>query len=123
MRSAAQMPTLTRVEQKHGGQLLLEDSVGQLRWLSRRGVCVLRHSQIAALSPVQLPAGSTLLSANFTLGTFEERRQPGHQDAASSQPVRTALSETSFRGGPLRCHERTPVLRSALSLQVSPAPC
>ena len=40
--------------QKHGGQMLLEDSVGQLRWLNRQGLCVLRHYQVAALSPMEL---------------------------------------------------------------------
>ena len=38
--------------QKHGGQL--EDSVGQVHRLNRPGLCVLRHNQIAAKSPVQL---------------------------------------------------------------------
>ena len=48
-RSVAQLPTLTgrlqmevlmqHLRQKHGGQVLLEDSVGQLRWLNRQA-CV-----------------------------------------------------------------------------------
>ena len=66
---------------KHGGQPLLEDSVGQLRWLNRQGA--LWHNQIAALSPVQLLPYSTLLSANFALGT----------------PSRTDTAQASGRSG------------------------
>ena len=49
------------VRQKHGGQLLLPDSVGQLRWLDRQA-CVVCGA----------------------ISTFQDRRHPGHQDAAAS---------------------------------------
>ena len=62
-RSVAQLPTLTQRLQMEvscsargrstGGQVLLEDSVGQLRWLNRQACVLLWHCQIAAMSPVQ----------------------------------------------------------------------
>ena len=71
--------------QKHGGQVLLEDSVGQLRWLSHQACPVLLagppgRSGVASVTTAE----ATLLSVNFALDTFQDRRQPEHQDAAAS---------------------------------------
>ena len=53
---------MQRMGQNHGGQTLLEDSVGQLRWLR----CAQSdRSGVAGVSR----AGSTLFSANFPLET------------------------------------------------------
>ena len=51
--------------QKHGGQVLLADSVGPLRWLNRWG-CVFcgNRSGVAGATST----GATLLSANFAFG-------------------------------------------------------
>ena len=46
---------MQHVGQKHEGQTLLEDSVGQTTALTQSpGLCVLRHSQVAVVSPMQL---------------------------------------------------------------------
>ena len=58
--------------QKHGGQLLLADSVGRLRWLNRQA-CV-------ACETIR----STPLRKLRVGDTSQERRQPGHQDAGAS---------------------------------------
>ena len=56
--------------QKHGGQILLADSVEQQRWLN----LIARPVLLAGLSGRSdaagaTSAGATLLSANFALGT------------------------------------------------------
>ena len=109
---------MRRVGQKHGGQVLLSDSVGQLRWLNRQ-VCVfcgtIRSQRCRWCNSCGF---DTPLRELRVEDTFQDRRQPGHQDAAASgtaagqhlphnsQPVlqenhwttarvRTAPSETS----------------------------
>ena len=82
--------------QEHGFQVLLAESVGQLRWLNRSvsPVALSDRNDVAGAAL----AGATLLSANFALGTFlrHDRRQPRHQDAAAvRQPVSNFLRARS----------------------------
>ena len=70
--------------QKHGGQVLLEDSVGQLRWLSRQACvhCFTIRSQRCRRCN---SCGFDTPLRELRVGdTFQDRRQPGHQDAAAS---------------------------------------
>ena len=71
--------------QEHGGQPLIQESVAQLRQLDR-AACVLRlwHHSIATMqSPQSLQQGYS--NRDITVGdVFQDRRQPGHQDAAAS---------------------------------------
>ena len=69
--------------QKHGGQTLLEDSVGQLRWLNRQA-CTLVQSDRSGVARAT-PAGLITPLRELRVGdAFKDRRQPGHQDAAAS---------------------------------------
>ena len=75
---------MQHVEQKRGGQVLLEDSAGQLRWLSRQA-CVhcgtIRSQRCRRCNSCGF---DTLLCELCVGDTFQDRRQPGHQDAAAS---------------------------------------
>ena len=67
---------MQHVGQKHRGQTLLALAQSP-------GLSALWHNQIAALSPVQL---LRVRHSSPRLGvgdTFQDRRQPGHQDAAA----------------------------------------
>ena len=84
--------------QKHGGQTLLEDS-GTTALAQSPGLCALQHSQIAALSPVQLLRVLTLLSVRSALGTtFQDRRQ----DAGAARGQQLPRSSASAMALP-RC--------------------
>ena len=79
---------MQHVGQKHEGQTLLEDSVGQTTALTQSpGLCVLRHSQVAVGRRCNF-CGSDTPFREFRVGdTFQDRRQPRHQDAAASGPA------------------------------------
>ena len=70
--------------QKHGGQVLLEDSVGQLRWLNRQA-CVycgtIRSQRCRRCNSCGI---DTPLRELRVGDTFQDGRQPGQQDAAAS---------------------------------------
>ena len=73
--------------QRHGGQVLLADSVGQLRWLDRRA-CVFCGTIRSQRCRQCNNCGSDTLLRELRVGdTFQDRRQPGHQDAAVSGPA------------------------------------
>ena len=70
--------------QKHGSQVLLADSVGQLRWLNRQA-CV--HSGTIRSQRCRRCnyCGSDTPLRELRVGdTFQDRRQPEQQDAAVS---------------------------------------
>ena len=88
---------MQHIGQKHGGQTLLEDSVGQLRWLNRQ-TCVHCGTIRSQRCRRCISCGFDTPLRELRVGdTFQDRRQPGHQDAAapvsgqqppqSSQPV------------------------------------
>ena len=70
--------------QKHGGQVLLADSLGQLRWLDRQA-CVACGTIRSQRCRRCNNCGSNTPLRELRVGdTFQDRRQPGHQDAAAS---------------------------------------
>ena len=85
--------------QKHGGQLLLADSVGQLLWLDRAACVYCGTIRSQRCRRCNFCGSDTLLRDLRVGDTFQDRRQPGHQNAAprgaaanqqpprSSQPV------------------------------------
>ena len=109
VRSVAQLPSLICRPQmevswskwcrKHGGQVLLADSVGQLRWLVRQA-CV----AFGTIRSQRFPRHSRELRVG---DTFQDRRQPGHQDAAGSGVAASQQPPQSWQpvpGDPL--HDR-----------------
>ena len=89
------------VGQKHGGQLLLADSVGQLRWLSRAACVACGTIRSQRLSPMQL-----LRERNFALGTLsriDDSTGIRTQRPAVRQPVSNSLTARSqyLQGEPL----------------------
>ena len=93
VRSAAQLPTPTgrllmgpmqHTGQKHRGRTLLEDRVEQQRWLNRQAYvhCGTIRSQRCRRC---VSCGFDTPLRELRVGdTLEDRRQPGHQDAAAS---------------------------------------
>ena len=67
--------------QKHGGQRLLSESIGQLRHLDR-GACVLCGATRSRRCNRCSSCNSSAPLQQVRVGdTFQDRRQPGHQDA------------------------------------------
>ena len=104
---------------EHGGQTLLPDSVGLLRCLDRAACIACGTIRPRRCRRCTLCGSDTLLRELRVGATFQDRRQPGHQDAAAGGTAggqqllrassrylqenlwttarfRTALSETSF---------------------------
>ena len=82
---------------KHGGQVLLPDSVRQLRCLDR-AACVARGtSRSQRYSRCNFSGSDTPLRELRVGDTFQGRRQPGHQNAAASGTAagQQTLSELS----------------------------
>ena len=72
------------MEQKHGGQVLLADSVGQLRWLNRQACVFCGTIRSQRCRQCNYCGSDTLLRELRVRDTFQDRRQTGHQDAAAS---------------------------------------
>ena len=69
--------------QKHGGQTLLEDTVGQLRWLNRQACVHCSTIWSQRCRRCKSCGFDTPLRELHVGDTFQDRRQPGHQDAAA----------------------------------------
>ena len=102
---------MQHLEQKHGGQVLLADSVGQMRWLNRQA-CVfcgtIRSQRCEIDTPLrELRVGDTskkelwhqdaavsgpALGSNF----LRDRSQYFQENLWTTARFRTALSGTSF---------------------------
>ena len=70
------------MRQKHGGPLLLPDSVGQLRRLDRAACVVCRTIRSPRCNRCGLRNSNTPLRELRIRNTFLDRRQPGHKNAA-----------------------------------------
>ena len=100
--------------QTHGGQLLLPDSVGQLRWLDDAACVACGTVRSRRCRRCNLCGSDTPLRELRVGDTFQDRRQPGHQNAAasgtaagqqlplSSQPVENSWTTARFRTAPSR---------------------
>ena len=69
--------------QKHGGQVLLADSVAQLRWLGRRACVFCGTTRSERCWRCNYCGSDTPLRELRVGDTFQDRRQPGHQDVAA----------------------------------------
>ena len=92
---------MQHMEQEHGGQLLLADSVGQLPWLSRQACVACGTVRSQRCHRCSLCKSDTPLRELRVGDTYQDRRQPGHQDAAARPAVRQLVSN------PLRARSRT----------------
>ena len=70
--------------QKHGGQTLLEDSVGQVHRLNRQACVYCGTIRPQRCRRCNSCGFDTPLRELCVGDTFQDRRQPGHQDAAAS---------------------------------------
>ena len=90
---------MLRMGQEHGGQRLLSKSIGQLRHLDRGPCMVCGATRSRRCNRCSFCNSHTPLRELLVGDTFQDRRQPGHQDVArrgtstdqqllqSSQPV------------------------------------
>ena len=101
---------LVHVGQKHGGQTLLEESVGQLRWLNRQA-CVHCGTIRSQRCRRCISCGFDTPLHELRVGdTFQDRRQPGHQDAAASGPAAgQQLPQSSQQVPPREPSDDTPL--------------
>ena len=94
---------MQQIGHKHGGQLLLPDSVGQLRRLDRAACAVCGAIRSQRCNRCGLCNSNTPLRELRVGNTFQDRRQPGHQDAAASG---TAAGQQPLRAHS-QCTQRT----------------
>ena len=81
---------------KHGGQQLLPDSVGQLRWLDRAACVACGTIRSQRCRRCNLCGRDTPLRELRVGDTFQDRRQAWHQDAAAGGPAtRQQLPQSS----------------------------
>ena len=88
--------------QKHGGQQLIQESVVQLRTLDRAACVACDTIRSRRCRRCNFCRSDTPLRDLFVGDTFQDRRQPGHQDAARSRcPQETPSTTARSRTAPL----------------------
>ena len=81
--------------QKHAGQLLLPDSVGQLRCLDRAACTACGTVRSRRCRRCTLCGSDTPLRERHVGDTFQDSRQPGHQSVAPGGAVADQPSQSS----------------------------